>query len=89
MRIAYLTSDFGVPVLGRKGASVHVRRMVRALRRRGHEILVLTPSLGGDASASPDLHIAHLPFEGIPDELYESLKREEACAGPRVVGDQA
>jgi len=31
MRIAYLCSDFGVPIHGSKGASIHVRELTRAL----------------------------------------------------------
>ena len=41
MRIAYLSTDFGVPVLGTKGASVHLRKLVEALAVRGHEVMVL------------------------------------------------
>jgi glycosyltransferase involved in cell wall biosynthesis len=32
MRIAYLLADAGIPMLGTKGASIHVREMLRALR---------------------------------------------------------
>ncbi len=38
MRVAYICADPGVPVFGRKGCSVHVQEMIRALRRRGAEI---------------------------------------------------
>lgn len=31
MRIAYLTADYGIPVFGNKGASIHVREMSTAL----------------------------------------------------------
>jgi glycosyltransferase involved in cell wall biosynthesis len=36
MKILYLCPDLGIPVLGRKGAAVHVREMVAAFRRAGH-----------------------------------------------------
>src|SRR5204863_419096 len=35
MRIAYVCADPGVPVFGRKGCSVHVQEMLRALQGRG------------------------------------------------------
>ena len=34
MKILYLCSDLGIPVLGRKGASVHVRSLVAAYTPR-------------------------------------------------------
>ena len=40
MKILYLCSDAGIPVLGRKGASVHVREFVGALTRAGHDVTV-------------------------------------------------
>lgn len=40
MKILYVCSDSGIPVLGRKGASVHVRELVAALRRAGHAVVV-------------------------------------------------
>jgi alpha-maltose-1-phosphate synthase len=46
MRIAYVTADFGIPVFGTKGASIHVRELTRALASLGHEVLILTPRAG-------------------------------------------
>jgi glycosyltransferase involved in cell wall biosynthesis len=46
MRVAYVCADFGIPVRGYKGASVHVREMVAALQAQGHEVIVLSPNLG-------------------------------------------
>src|SRR3989442_11417238 len=37
-RIAYLCPDLGIPVLGRKGASAHVRGLVAAFGRAGHSV---------------------------------------------------
>ncbi len=38
MRIAYLLPDYGIPVAGGKGASVHVQELIRALSGLGHEV---------------------------------------------------
>jgi glycosyltransferase involved in cell wall biosynthesis len=53
MRIAYLCADFGIPVRGYKGASVHVREMVAALREQGHDVLVLSPNPGEGNDVAP------------------------------------
>jgi glycosyltransferase involved in cell wall biosynthesis len=44
-RLLYLTADPGVPVLGHKGASVHVRELARALDEGGAKVLVLSPRI--------------------------------------------
>src|SRR2546422_1033931 len=45
MRILYLCADAGVPVLGRKGAAVHVRELVAAFARAGHQVVLAAPLL--------------------------------------------
>ena len=45
MKILYLCADLGIPVLGRKGASVHVRELVAALGRAGHQVVLAAPTL--------------------------------------------
>lgn len=43
MKIAYICADFGIPVFGFKGASVHVREMVTTLQALGHEVTIFSP----------------------------------------------
>src|SRR5262249_2755701 len=43
MRLLYLSADPGVPVLGHKGASVHLREMVAAFATAGASVLVASP----------------------------------------------
>lgn len=43
MRIIYLCADFGIPILGRKGAAVHVRELVAAFVRADHSVIVAAP----------------------------------------------
>lgn len=50
MRILYVCSDFGVPVYGHKGASIHLRAMARALTDTGHTVQILSPALERDAN---------------------------------------
>lgn len=49
MRVAYVCNDPGIPVFGRKGASVHVQELVRAYRTLGHQVLLITARPGGPA----------------------------------------
>lgn len=51
MRIAYICADPGVPVFGRKGCSIHVREVVRALTRLGHEVTLFARRWGGGPPA--------------------------------------
>jgi glycosyltransferase involved in cell wall biosynthesis len=87
MRIAYLTADFGVPVLGTKGASVHVRRLVGALAERGHEVCVLTPTRGSGTDEPRAWRLEELPFTDAPLLFHEALKREALCQGNRLSKD--
>ena len=64
MRIAYLCADFGIPIRGDKGASVHVREVVAALAAQGHDIRVFSPNPGtGNPLAAP-LHV--IGSDGLP-----------------------
>ena len=62
MRILYLNPDRGIPVLGDKGASVHVREFVSALARNGHEIVLVCANLG-DGNIPPQATIIEIPVE--------------------------
>ncbi len=46
MRLLYLSADPGVPLLGHKGASVHVRELVSALVTEGADVVVASPRVG-------------------------------------------
>jgi len=43
VRLLYVTADPGVPVLGHKGASVHVRELATALSRAGADVAIASP----------------------------------------------
>jgi glycosyltransferase involved in cell wall biosynthesis len=87
MRIAYLTADFGVPVLGTKGASTHVCGVVRALRRLGHEVLVLTANAGYESQSAVDFRLTEVRFGGALREVYEALTEERLCQRSRLPKD--
>jgi glycosyltransferase involved in cell wall biosynthesis len=47
MRLAYVCADRGVPLLGHKGASVHLRSLAAALAARGNDVIVACRTLEG------------------------------------------
>ncbi|WP_298976391.1 glycosyltransferase family 4 protein [uncultured Roseobacter sp.] len=47
MRIAYVSTDPGIPVFGCKGASVHLQEMVRAFLAKGAEVTLFSPRMEG------------------------------------------
>lgn len=53
MRVLYLSADPGVPILGHKGASVHVRELVAAMAAAGATVTVVSPRIAADGDALP------------------------------------
>ena len=49
MRIAYLSADPGIPVTGGKGASTHIRQLIRAFIGGGAEVDLFTTNAGEGA----------------------------------------
>ena len=61
MKICYICADSGIPILGRKGCSTHVRETSRALQQAGHEVTIITPNRGEDTSGNSDINIIEIP----------------------------
>lgn len=77
MKILYLCSDLGIPILGRKGASVHVREMAGAFARSGHAIVVASPLLQKSPWEQPsdiDAPFLHIPISENSDTTALCLK---------------
>lgn len=66
MKILYLNFDRGIPVLGDKGASVHVREFVRAAGELEHEVLLACARVGS-GNAAPSAQILELSLAGLPE----------------------
>ncbi len=58
MRIAYICADLGIPVFGRKGCSIHVQEVVRALLARDARVELFTTRPEGQPP--PGLEACHL-----------------------------
>lgn len=86
-RVAYVSTDPGVPVFGSKGASVHVQAVVRDLLRRGAEVHLVAVRLGGDLPRGLDGATVHeLPrITGTPGPEREESARDAALAAADVL----
>jgi glycosyltransferase involved in cell wall biosynthesis len=70
IKIAYLCSDVGIPVLGFMGCSVHVREMASALAALGQEIIVYAPFKGeGNQFPHKIVEVKRLKKKWIPRDL--------------------
>jgi len=63
MRLAYICMDSGVPVLGRKGGSIHVQEVIRGLGRAGVEVdLFATRTEGEIPSGWGEVRLHEIPI---------------------------
>jgi glycosyltransferase involved in cell wall biosynthesis len=89
VKILYLSADMGIPVLGGKGAAVHVRAMVTALRDRGHDVVVVTPQLTKSpwiAPAACDVPVLHVPASPSIADIATKLRAfADGLGAPRGV----
>ncbi len=76
MRIAYICSDFGVPVHGSKGAAIHVREMSRALKALGHEVLIVAARAGGEPPAGFDVPVIEIVPDGLERQIVDLLRAD-------------
>src|SRR2546428_11553546 len=56
MKVLYLCSDASIDLTGQKGASIHIRSLVRALADAGHEVTVLCTQVTSPTSIEGELH---------------------------------
>lgn len=80
MRIAYITADFGIPVHGNKGASIHVRELSQALLDEGHDVQVFTPRQGGDAPADYQVPVHELRPDRADKRTIATLQEDPAAS---------
>lgn len=85
MRFAYLSCDFGVPILGPLGASVHLRETVGALRGLGHEVRVFSPNLGGPGEGPAAEGFHELPLAGCGARAARCLASEDTGRSDHLV----
>ena len=77
MKILYLCPDAGIPVLGRKGASVHVRELIGAFARAGHQVTLASQTLLKSTAQQPErvrARIIHVPSSPAVVRTAQALK---------------
>lgn len=84
MNIAYLTTDFGIPVCGNKGASIHVRELSSALSNLGHSVEILTSRSGGEVPDGFTVPVREYRLEPQERRKISALKNEPTVAEPMV-----
>lgn len=72
MKIAYICADIGIPVFGLKGASVHVREVISAFQKKGHQVVVYSSNLEG----LPEYKDSFSAVEIKPDSSFENISKE-------------
>lgn len=80
-RIAYVCADRGVPILGTKGGSTHIRELVNALVKRGADVCVLAarPTDGRGRTALRS-RIIEVGSEKFPRTLRNRIRH--VCPSP-------
>jgi len=95
MRLLVLSCDPGIPVLGHKGASIHVRELASALSRLGVAVAIASPRTEpmGDVLDAPVelVPIPSLPSKGSEADLRAALEaqREAVVKAARTLGADA
>ncbi|MHB8617994.1 MAG: glycosyltransferase family 4 protein [Chloroflexota bacterium] len=59
----YVCADTGIPLLGTKGASVHLRSLAAALAQRGHGVTLACRRLDGDNAPPPGVRVEAVPAD--------------------------
>lgn len=78
MNIAYLCSDFGIPIHGNKGASIHVREVSQALTGLGHRVEIIAPRTGGAAPDGFGIAVHELRLNPHDSHVFRLLREDPA-----------
>src|SRR3989442_5676071 len=76
MKVLYLCSDASIDLTGQKGASIHIRSLVRALADAGHEVTVLCTQVTSPTSIEGELHanVRPVPLTGWNQGLARAVR---------------
>ncbi|MGH9147564.1 MAG: glycosyltransferase, partial [Vicinamibacterales bacterium] len=90
MHIAYVCTDPGVPVFGRKGCSIHVQEILRAFRKHGARVTVFAARTDGTPPADlHDLALHRLPIWAETDRRARATSARAANFALRLLLDRA
>jgi glycosyltransferase involved in cell wall biosynthesis len=77
VKILSLSADLGIPVLGGKGAAVHVRAMAHALSDAGHDVVLVAAARTKspwDAPAPCPVPVVHVPPPPLAVEVSQAVR---------------
>ena len=89
MRILYVCADFGVPVYGHKGASIHLRAMARAFAQSGHDIHILSPAIEREGNLEFDLPVSAPVSMAAHQPALDLLRKADKAMGTTSTGHPA
>lgn len=81
MRVAYLCCDFGIPIFGTKGASVHICELTQALANAGCDVHLLVARQGGNPTKDWSLPVHQFKLTGWPAIVQDLLTQEAHIPG--------
>jgi glycosyltransferase involved in cell wall biosynthesis len=86
MRVAYVTTDPGIPAFGVKGASIHVQSILAAFLARGAEVTLFAPAPGPVPEALEGLRVEPLPAtpKGAAEARADALLAADAALPGRL-----
>jgi len=92
MNILYICPDYGIPVLGEKGASVHVREMSDAFTRAGHSLVIAAPLATKSPWEQPqymDAEFIQFPVSENAVEVVRAIKSytDMLSSAPSLAGE--
>ena len=76
LRLAWLSTEKGIPYGGTKGAAVHLRNVVTAVAARDVEILLIAGAAEPGAQPPPGVELEVLPGPGVGSTVEERLAWE-------------
>jgi len=85
VRIAYISSDHGIPVFGGKGASIHIQELINAFYTLGHEVSLLSARLGTGTEATISAEITKVRA---PDKTACQIHPQSGDGGERLHKEQ-
>ena len=89
MRVAYVTTDPGIPAFGAKGASIHVQAILAAFLRRGAGVTLFAPDPGPVPPALAGLRVVPLPGapKGCAEARADALLAGDAALPERLAAE--
>jgi len=75
MRLLYVSADPGVPPLGAKGCSVHVRELVAAFAATGASVVVASPRTDADGERLHGATLVGIPAPALHRSTMTSPSR--------------